>query len=445
MWRRKSSSWYKLAALFLALALIVPVLFACGKEKEKTTAPTLTATPVVTATPTPTATAMATLTATPGPTPTATAIPTQTATPTPTPAGPVKIGAIIAWSGPMAMSGMLVDQIIALVEEQVKNMGGILGGREVKFIRGDDGGVTAESAAQAKRLILEDKATIITLGGQSAAQFTAVADVAEEFKEPYVALSTIYGLALGKYKYSACLYTHEPAIARIANFLIDVVKPKTVAFLAYNAEDSRSFLNGAEGVVGVRDRLKAKGIDIIYEEYLPQDTMDFSSYLTKIKYLKPDILVSILNSTGQAVTINKQIMELGGWGSMKYFSATEVSTSKTVLNMPSAVGTYVAVLWLPGSNDPGMKAFEDAFKQKYGRLPDPTLTYFYNDFWTAIKAVELAGTDDPGKVAEALRSGNLAWDSAWGPLRIPPDGRGVPTMMVAQVQEGGKLVKVWPQ
>ena len=38
----------------------------------------------------------------------------------------------------MAMSGMLADQIIALVEEQVKNMGGILGGREVKFIRGDD-------------------------------------------------------------------------------------------------------------------------------------------------------------------------------------------------------------------------------------------------------------------------------------------------------------------
>ena len=104
----------------------------------------------------------------------------------------------------------------------------------------------------------------------------------------------------------------------------------------------------------------------------------------------------------------------------------------------------MSALWLPGSDEPGMKAFEDAFTQKYGRLPNPTLTYFYNCFWTAIKAIELAGTDDPGKVAEALRSGNLEWDSAWGPLRIGTDGIGQVSMIVAQVQEGGKLVKVWP-
>ena len=91
-----------------------------------------------------------------------------------------------------------------------------------------------------------------------------------------------------------------------------------------------------------------------------------------------------------------------------------------------------------------MKAFEDAFKQKYSRLPDPSLTYFYNCFWTAIKAIELAGTDDPGKVAQALRSGNLEWDSAWGPLRIV-NGTGNVRGMVALVHEGGELEKVWPQ
>ena len=234
-------------------------------------------------------------------------------------------------------------------------------------------------------------------------------------------------------------------IGRIANFIIDVVKPKTVAFMGYDAPDSHDTLNGVEGVVGVRDRLKAKGIDIIYEEYFSRDTMDFSAYLTKIKYLKPDLLMTYLNDTGQAITINKQIAELGGWGSMKYFSATESGSAKAAITMPSAIDTFVGVMWLPGSNEPGMKAFEDAFKQKYSRLPDPALTYFYNCFWTAIKAIELAGTEDPGKVAEALRSGNLEWDSAWGPLRIGTDGRGDITALVAQVEEGGKLAKVWPQ
>ena len=102
-------------------------------------------------------------------------------------------------------------------------------------------------------------------------------------------------------------------------------------------------LDGVEGVMGVRDRLKADGIDIVYEQYFPQDTVDFSPYITKIKYLNPDLLVTYLNDTGQAITINKQIMELGGWGSMKYFCATEPGAAKAAVTMPSAVGTYTAV------------------------------------------------------------------------------------------------------
>jgi len=395
----------------MALSLLVLLLPACGEKGEKTSAPTTT----------------------------------TMATPTPmtTPAGPMKIGAIGPWSGPMAMSGVLADQAIALVEWQVTNMGGILGGREVKFIRGDDRGMVAESAGQAKKLILDDKVTILTLGGVSAAQFTAVADVAEELKVPYVGLAAIFGVEA--MNYSACLYSVEGMIDRTTSFVTDVVKPKTVAYLLYDVEDSRVLLDGMEGVVGARDRLKAKGIDIVYEQYYSQDTMDFSPYLAKIKYLKPDLLVTLLNGAGQVITINKQIMELGGWGSTKYFCATEQGTNKTAINMPAAVGTYTAVLWLPGSDDPGMKAFEDAFKQKYGQLPAPELTYYYNCFWTAIKAIEMAGTDDPVKVAQALRSGNLEWDSAWGRLRIAPDGNGEITAMVAQIQEGGKLVKVWSQ
>lgn len=42
-------------------------------------------------------------------------------------------------------------------------------------------------------------------------------------------------------------------------------------------------IDGAEGVMGIRERLKAKGIDIISEQYFPQDAMDLSAYLTNEK------------------------------------------------------------------------------------------------------------------------------------------------------------------
>ena len=412
-------------AVFTALSLLLLILVpACGGGEEERT-PTPTPTTTVTLVPTPTSTL------------------TPTVTPTPTTAGPVKIGAIIAWSGPMAMAGVLADQIIALVEEEVKNMGGILGGRQVKFIRGDDRGMIAEAAGEAKKLILDEKVSVLTLGGESVAHSNAIADVAEQLKVPYVAFALTPDVAARKY--CACLYSLASLCDRVANFVADVVKPKTLAWLAYDTEDPHHLIDGFEGVVGARDRWKAKGIDMVYEQYFPQGTVDFSPYLTKIKYLKPDLLVTYLNDVGQAIAINRQIMELGGWGNIKYFCATESGTAKAAINMPAAIGTYIAVDWLPGSDDPGMKAFEDAFTQKYGRAPTPELTLFYNAFWTAIKAIELAGTDDPIKVAQALRSGKLKWDSAWGRLSIGTDGIGEVTLIVAQVQEGGKLIKVWPQ
>jgi branched-chain amino acid transport system substrate-binding protein len=408
-----------LTVLSLLLIIILP---ACGKEKVETPAPTPT--PMVTS----------------GPTSTATPMPT--ATPTPTSAGPVKIGAIGPWSGPMAMSGMLADKAFAVVLDQVKNMGGILGGRELQIIRGDDRAAVADSAAQATKLILEDKVAILCGVGVGAACYTAIANVAEEHKVPMVAFATIYGVE--NMKYSACLYGAAALHNRAASFIADVVKSKTVAFLQYEAQDSHTTLDGSEGVVGLRDRLKAKGIDIIYEQYYPLDTIDFSPYLTKIKYLNPELLVTRIASTETAITIFKQVTELGGWGSMKYFCATEAGNSLVAVKIPVALGTYGVALWLSGSDDPGMKAFEDAFMQKYNKLPEPSLTYYYNDLWTAIKAIELAGTTDPDKVAQALRSGNLEWDSAWGHLRIPPNGTGEINMLVTQVQEGGKLVQVWP-
>jgi ABC-type branched-subunit amino acid transport system substrate-binding protein len=416
--------------VFTVLALLLPVLLtACGgsgDDDAQTQMPTSTATPLAISTSTPIVTTNV----------------NQTPSPATISSSPVKIGAIQAWSGSMAMSGMLADQIIDLVQDQVKASGGILGGREVEFIKGDDQGVVAQSVAQTTRLILDEKIAILTLGGESAAQFTAVANIVETLKVPFVAMSVVYGLA--SMKYSACLYGSEAVDSRIANFTIEVLKPKTIAWLAEDTEDSHDVVNGVEGTVGVRERLKSKGIDIVYEQYYPQGTVDFSLYLTKIKYLKPDLFISYLHSAGDAITINKQITEQGGFGSMKYYCATEPGSTLSAIKIPSALGTYAAVLWLPGSDDAGMKAFAEAFVHKYGRQPDPNLTYYYNCFWTAIKAIELAGTDDADKVAQALRSGDLEWDSAWGPLHIPSDGTGQVNMMVAQVQEGSKLVKVWP-
>ena len=427
----KRSLPYWFIALVLALVLIMPLLAACGKEKEKTPLPmavptattssTLTATPVITATPTVTATVTSTATS----------------------SEPVKLGVIAAWSGPLAASGGLADQIMTVVEQQVKDMGGILGGRQVEFVKGDDGGVIAEAVGQVRKLALDKKVDMLLVGGESGASMDAVGQEADTLKVPFVAPNLDYSQTLLPYNVS--LTYSASWIDRVANFPIEFVKPKTIAWLAWDDQGARRQLDGVLGIVGARERWKEKGIDLIYEQYFPQETMDFSSYLTTIKYKNPDLAIISTNNLGQSITINKQIMELGGWGDMKVWYANESSSGQKAVSMPAELGAYISALWIPGSDDPGMKAFEDAFKKTMGREPTNDLTYYYNCYLAGIKAIELAGTTDHEKVAQAMHSGNLEFDSAWGHMRIAQNGFATFNMPVAQVLEGGNLVKVWPQ
>ncbi len=415
-------SLFVFTVLTLLLMVISPACGGGSSEETPTTTPAGTATTILSVTPSPTV----------GP----------AVTPTPTASEPVKLGVIGAWSGPMAMAGQLADQVIAVVQQQVKDMGGILGGMQVEFVKGDDAGVLAQSVGQATKLTLEKNVCMLLVGGESGSSMNAVGKEADTLKIPFIAPNLDYSETLLPYNVS--MTSSVNYIDRTANFPIEFVKPKTIAWLAFDDVSMRRQIDGVLGIVGARERWKEKGIDLIYEQYFPQDTLDFSPYLTTIKYKNPDLAIIATNNPGQDIAINKQIMELGGWGDTKVWHSNESSGSQKAVSMPAALGNFVSVLWLQGSDDPGMKTFEDAFKKTWGRSPSGDVTYYDVCLWAGIKAIELAGTSDRDKVAQAMRSGTFEFDSAWGHMRITQDGYATFSMPVAQVQEGGKLVKVWP-
>jgi len=54
-------------------------------------------------------------------------------------------------------------------------------------------------SSQAEKLVLGEKVVALTFGGESGAQFDAVADVAEKYKVPYVAIGGMSNMASRKY------------------------------------------------------------------------------------------------------------------------------------------------------------------------------------------------------------------------------------------------------
>jgi len=398
--------WLFLVVLSL-LALLVPACGGGGGEQ----------TPV--STPTPTATPSPTLTQTPGS--------------TPTPTEPVKIGAILPWSGPMAMTGLLADPVIKLVEKQVKDMGGILGGREVKVVKYDSRGTVAEAIAGATKLLKEDKVSALVYGGASGADNIAVSDYAEANHILYVNYAGLPDLAEKKFTVTGMTTWDEPYVAEY-DFTNKVLKPKTVAILASDTTDSHQNLEG------YKKGLEA-GIKTVYEQYTPVNTADFTPYLTKIKYANPDALLIFYQPSESYLSIAKQIMELGGWGDMKVLGTAAAEQSA---KLPGAQGWYVFVLWLPGLSYPGAVKFQQDFQAMNGRMPSSVQVYFYNPLWTAIYAINLAGTDtDLEKIAQTARSGKLEWDTPMGHAHYTPEGDAGLHLSVAHIEEE-KLVLLQP-
>jgi len=401
---------YRLIVFFF-LSLLLLLMSACGGEGEKTKT-------II-------------------PTATATSTATRTSTPmfTTTPTDPVKIGAIAPWSGPMAMSGVgIIDPIIQVVEQQIKDMGGILGGREVKIIRYDDRANVAEAQAGALKLLYDNKVSVLTIGGLSGGERQAVAQFAEENKILFVSFSEFIGQSEMKFSVNA---TTSIADVSEQQFVLatKVLKAKTVAFLSVEWESMR------EVVKLCRDPLKAAGIKILSEDYAPVETADFTPYLTKIKYEKPDVLILDLSANESMIAAAKQIMELGGLGDIKVVAN---AAAEAAVKYPGADGWYVVTLFIPGMEKtfPGAAKFFDDYKAVHGREPSANQIYFYNSFWTAIYAIEIAGTDtDLEKIAQVARSDKLEWDTPIGHARFNLDGQSGLHNSIGCV-EGGKLVAI---
>jgi len=281
----------------------------------------------------------------------------------------------------------------------------------------------AESSAGALKLILDDKVSALTLGGNSEGELLAVAGVAEEKQVLFCALSEVRMENL-KFTINAGSPTKGFSDTQMV-IATDIIKPKTAAILLSDIDSMRLLAEYKE------PQLEAADIKLVYKQIAPQDTVDFSSYLTRIKYEKPDVLFLDLNNQESYIVIAKQMLELGGWDDIKVVAIT---SGAAAVNQPGAQGWYLATRWYPGLQNPGALKFEKDYQAMFGRLPSPNAVYFYDPVSIAIKAIELAGTSDPIKVAEAAFSGNLEWDAPEGHIRFGEDGSSNMTMNMSRIE-----------
>ena len=224
------------------------------------------------------------------------------------------LGSSISLTGKYATNGLHTQRGYDYAVKVINEAGGVnVGGKSYKLAVKyyDDESTPARGAQLAERLIQQDGVEYM-LGPYSSGMTKAIAPVSEKFGVPMVeAEGASRSLFTQGYKYLfAVLSTSEQYLASAVHMAAEERKanfrsPSEVRVaLAFEGDPFSMDVRA-----GVIDNINEYGMKIVIDDQLPADLSDMSTTLTKVKALKPDILIISGHSKG-AATAARQIDEM---------------------------------------------------------------------------------------------------------------------------------------
>jgi branched-chain amino acid transport system substrate-binding protein len=347
---------------------------------------------------------------------------------------PVRIGATMSMTGPLATQGVPASNGYRLCQEHVNERGGLLG-RQVDFLIYDDASDPETAVALYERLIVDDGVDAV-MGPYGSTLTEAVAPVTERHRHvmisPLAATSSIW--EQGRRYLFMVLPPAELFLAGLIEMAADH-DLRTVAILQEDALFPRAA--GAGAVELARE----KGMDVVFHETYPRGTEDFSPLLAKVRGSNADVLGIAASSLGDFVRVVRQMSEHG-------IDVKMFGTSGAVAEFQEALGeaaefAYGLSAWEPGLPNPGIDEFVGAYQKAFGTEPSFHAAGAYGSCQLFMEAARRAGSLD----AEALREQllNLETQTVFGDYAV--DERGYQTAnrgLFIQWQDGEKVV-VWPE
>ncbi|MFQ5544855.1 MAG: amino acid ABC transporter substrate-binding protein [Acidiferrobacterales bacterium] len=362
------------------------------------------------------------------------------------------LGSAISFTGKYSTNGIHASNGYNLAVKRINESGGVMvGGKSYKFKVKyyDDESTPARGAQLAERLIKQDGIKYM-LGPYSSGLTKAVAPVTAKYKVPMVeAEGASRSLFTQGNKYIfAVLSTSEQYLASAIALAAEIAKkngkkPQDVR-VAMAFENDPFSLDVRAGVV---DDISKYGMKIVVDDKLPRDLADMSATLTKVKALKPDLLVVSGHSKG-AATAARQIKEMKIKTPM--IAMTHCESAKVISKFGAATNGFLcptqwaetlsykdSLFGSAGDFDKLFKATYEGYKNvPYQAAQAAAAVMVWKD------AFERANSFSTEKVREALTKTDMS--TFYGNIRFSEAGNNVAKPMVLRQIQDGKLNVVAP-
>lgn len=346
----------------------------------------------------------------------------------------VKVGILHSLSGTMAISEVSLRDAELMAIEEINESGGLLG-KKIEPVIEDGASDWPTFAEKAKKLLQKDKVVTI-FGGWTSASRKAMLPVVEQNN----------GLLWYPVQYEGM--ESSPNIFYTGATTNQQIVP-AVSWLLQN-KGKKFFLLGSDYVFPrtankiIKAQLKAEGGQLVGEEYTPLGHTDYSTIISKIKDVKPDVVFNTLNGDSN-VAFFKQLKDAG----ITAKDLTVMSVSIAEEEIRGIGGDVLAghlAVWnyFQSTDTPENKVFVEKYKKKYGkdRVTDDPIeaAYFAVHLWA--EAVKKAGSFDVDKVKKA--ADGIEYKAPGGTVKI--DGETQHTwkiVRIGEIQPDGQFKELW--
>ncbi len=317
----------------------------------------------------------------------------------------IKIGCFYPLTGSNAAKGQLNKNGTDLAVKDINAAGGVLG-MMIELVYEDTQSNKVNVPNVVRKLIEQDK-VVALLGEIASSNSIAAGPVLMELKRPAIApTSTNPNVVmdpndttkLNPWYFRACFI--DSVQGRVAaNFVYNTLK-KTKAALLYNI--AQDYSKGLAQYFS--EQFKKLGGTIVGEETFPDLTQDFKPQLTKIKGLKPEVIIGPNNYDANGLIL-RQMMELG-MSNIPFMGTDSTHAPKIIeiAGIDALRNTYLTTLYVDDDPDPKAMAFAKKYRDAFNSEPNSNACFSYEAMVVLAEAIKKAGSTDPTAIRAALEN-----------------------------------------
>ena len=328
----------------------------------------------------------------------------------------VKIGHVGPISGSIAHLGKDNENGARMAIDELNAKGVTIGGKKIKFelLAEDDAADPKQGTAAAQKLV--DAKVNGVIGHLNSGTTIPASKIYSDAGVPQISPSaTNPKYTQQGFKTTFRVVANDGQLGgTLGRYAADQLKAKKVAVIddrtAYGQGVADEFIKGA----------KAKGVQVVSQQYTNDKATDFNAILTAIKAKNPDV-VFYGGMDAVAGPMLRQMKALGI--NAKMMGGDGICTENLVTLAADAIGEPGKVVCaeaggVEDAQKKGMDEFRAAYKKKFGIDVQLYAPYVYDAVMVMVEAMKKAGSAEPAKYLPELTktnyngvTGNIAFDN----------------------------------